>query len=89
MPRDNVFIAGGSTEERVGFSTAVQTFCDAANGQEVAAGDYLSMATEVFLSGGKDPSTYGLIGFVYCKLPCFHEIVRQDQFVSVHTFLNR
>lgn len=67
MPRDNVFIAGGS-EERVGFSNAVDKFCEAANGQQVASGDYLSMASEVFISGGKDPSVYGILGFVYCKL---------------------
>ena len=67
MPRDDVSIAGGS-EPRTGFSTAVQSFCDKADGQTVAENGYLSMATEVFQSNGKDPSTYGIIGYVYCKI---------------------
>ncbi|KAK6066340.1 hypothetical protein SCUP234_12120 [Seiridium cupressi] len=67
MPRENVFIAGGG-EERVGFGSAVQTFCDAADGQTVASNGYLSMATEVFQSGGKNPETYGVIGFVYFEV---------------------
>jgi hypothetical protein len=68
MPRDDISIAGGN-EERNGFGTAVQAFCTAANGKTVASNGYLSMATEVFQSGGKEPSTYGVIGYVYCRLP--------------------
>ncbi|KAH6652373.1 hypothetical protein BKA67DRAFT_637924 [Truncatella angustata] len=64
MPCDDVLIAGGS-ETRLGFASAVQTFCNAADGQKVGPGDYLSMATEVFHNGGKDPSTYGVIGYAY------------------------
>lgn len=66
MPRDNVTIAQG-TDTRSGYSTAVQTFCSAANGQTVKPSGYLSLATEVFLNDGKDPATYGVLGFVYCK----------------------
>lgn len=66
MPRNDVAIAQG-TDRRRGFSTAVQVFCDAADGKTVPAGGYLSMATEVFLNGGKDASTNGVVGYVYCK----------------------
>ncbi|KAI1442281.1 hypothetical protein F5Y02DRAFT_263609 [Annulohypoxylon stygium] len=67
MPRDDVTIAQG-TDTRPGFSTAVKAFCTAANGQTVQANGYLSMATEVFLNGGKDPSSYGVLGFVYFEV---------------------
>ncbi|KAI1136314.1 hypothetical protein F5Y05DRAFT_390958 [Hypoxylon sp. FL0543] len=81
MPRDDVMIAQG-TDTRKGFSTAVQAFCNAANGQTVEPGGYLSMATEVFLSGGKDPTVYGILGFVYFevhnKLDSNHTISTQD-----------
>lgn len=66
MSAQDVSIASG-TDTRTGFSTAVQSFCSAANGQTVKAGGYLSMATEVFLSGGSDPTGYGVVGFVYCE----------------------
>lgn len=65
MPRDDVTIAQG-TDSRTGFHTAVQKFCAASNGKVVPAGGYLSMVTEVFLNGGKDPKNYGVLGFVYC-----------------------
>ncbi|KAI0836788.1 hypothetical protein F5Y06DRAFT_272319 [Hypoxylon sp. FL0890] len=81
MPRDDVKIAQG-TDTRKGFSTAVRAFCSAANGQTVKPSGYLSMATEVFLSGGKDPTTYGILGFVYFevhnKLNSDHTISTQD-----------
>ena len=67
MPRDDVTIAGGG-DRRTGFSTAVQRFCDAAGGKTVPSGGYLSMASEVFHNNGKNPSTYGTVGFVSCKL---------------------
>ncbi|KAI1100055.1 hypothetical protein F4804DRAFT_58564 [Jackrogersella minutella] len=67
IPGDDVMIAQG-TDQRPGFSTAVKTFCSAANGQTVKPDGYLSMATEVFLSGGKDPTTYGILGFVYFEV---------------------
>ncbi|KAI1381953.1 hypothetical protein F4677DRAFT_439758 [Hypoxylon crocopeplum] len=67
MPRDDVTIAQG-TDKRSGFSTAVQAFCSAAKGQVVKPSGYLSMATEVFLNGGKDPTTYGVLGFVYFEV---------------------
>lgn len=67
MPREDVTIAQG-TDQRTGFSTAVGRFCKAVDGKTVKAGDYLSMATEVFLNGGKDPKVYGVVGFVSCKI---------------------
>ncbi|KAI1385299.1 uncharacterized protein F4822DRAFT_432147 [Hypoxylon trugodes] len=67
MPREDVTIAQGSDSRR-GFSTAVETFCNAANGQIVKPSGYLSLATEVFLNGGKDPATYGILGFVYFEV---------------------
>ncbi len=58
---------GSGTDRRTGFTTAVNKFCDMAHGNTVKSQDYLSMATEVFLNGGMDPSKYGLLGYVYCK----------------------
>ena len=91
MPRNDVTIAQG-TDHRTGFSTAVQVFCDAANGKTVPAGGYLSMATEVFLNGGKDASTNGVVGFVYCKffsLPSLYNCVLTYYFlVEVHNKQN-
>ena len=77
MPRNDVTIAQG-TDTRRGYSTAVQAFCSAANGQVVKPNGYLSMATEVFLSGGKDPSTYGVVGFVYCKSICASKAIMRN-----------
>ncbi|RWA05629.1 hypothetical protein EKO27_g9479 [Xylaria grammica] len=59
---------GGGTDHRTGFTTAVSKFCDMANGSTVQSQDYLSMATEVFLNSGKDPSKYGLLGYVYFEI---------------------
>ncbi|KAI0879844.1 uncharacterized protein GGS22DRAFT_176676 [Annulohypoxylon maeteangense] len=67
IPRDDVTIAQG-TDTRRGFSTTVHTFCSAADGQTVQPGGYLSMATGVYLNGGKDPATYGIMGFVYFEV---------------------
>ncbi|KAH8205164.1 hypothetical protein TruAng_000729 [Truncatella angustata] len=78
MPCDDVLIAGGS-ETRLGFASAVQTFCNAADGQKVGPGDYLSMATEVFHNGGKDPSTYGVIGYAYFEI---HNKIDQDHIIE-------
>lgn len=66
MPRDDVKIAQG-TDSRTGFSHAVNAFCGAADGKTVPSKGFLSMATEVFLSGGKAPSSYGVVGYVYCE----------------------
>lgn len=60
------------TDSRTGYSNAVNIFCDAANAKTVPAGKYLSMATEVFLNGGKVPSTNGVVGYVYCKFKSQH-----------------
>ncbi|KAJ2990295.1 hypothetical protein NUW58_g3024 [Xylaria curta] len=59
---------GGGTDQRRGFTSAVNAFCDLAGGKAVASQDYLSMATEVFLNGGKNPSNYGLLGYVYFEI---------------------
>lgn len=67
MAGDDVTIAGGG-DERKGYNTAVDEFCAQADGQVVPADGYLSLATEVFVNGGKDPTKYGLLGYVYCKL---------------------
>ncbi|KAI2783412.1 hypothetical protein F4815DRAFT_349901 [Daldinia loculata] len=79
MPRDNVTIAQG-TDTRSGYSTAVQTFCSAANGQTVKPSGYLSLATEVFLNDGKDPATYGVLGFVYFEV---HNKESSDHTISI------
>ncbi|KAI3343763.1 hypothetical protein F4824DRAFT_20322 [Ustulina deusta] len=59
---------GSGTDRRTGFTTAVNKFCDMAHGNTVKSQDYLSMATEVFLNGGMDPSKYGLLGYVYFEI---------------------
>lgn len=59
---------GGGTDKRTGFNSAVKKFCDMANGKTVKKGDYLSMATEAYLDGGQDASSYGVLGYVYCEL---------------------
>lgn len=66
MPRDDVKIGQG-TDTRPGFSTAVQKFCSAVNGQVVKPSGYVSFATEIFLNSGKAPTSYGIQGFVYCE----------------------
>ncbi|KAI1172167.1 hypothetical protein F4777DRAFT_590726 [Nemania sp. FL0916] len=59
---------GGGTDTRKGFTTAVNSFCAMANGKTVKSQDYLSMATEVFLNGGMNPMSYGLLGYVYFEI---------------------
>ncbi|KAI0976102.1 hypothetical protein F4678DRAFT_415984 [Xylaria arbuscula] len=59
---------GSGTDQRTGFTTAVNKFCDLAHGSTVKSQDYLSMATEVFLNGGMNPSKYGLLGYVYFEI---------------------
>ncbi|KAI1819336.1 hypothetical protein F4861DRAFT_527387 [Xylaria intraflava] len=59
---------GGGTDQRTGFTSAVSKFCDMVDGKTVNSQDYLSMATEVFLDGGKSASTYGLLGYVYFEI---------------------
>lgn len=68
IPREDVTIAGG-TDTRRGYLSAVQAFCNAVDGQTVEPGGFLSMSTEVFISSGKNPSSYGILGFVDCELP--------------------
>ena len=66
MAIDDVSIAAGG-DTRKGFNTAVDEFCAQADGQVVPAGEYLSLATEVYVNGGKDPAKYGVIGYVNCE----------------------
>lgn len=66
MPASEISIGNG-TDIRPGYDSAVQRFCDAADGHTVMPDEHLSMATEVYLNGGKDASIYGVQGFAYCK----------------------
>ncbi|KAI0526407.1 hypothetical protein F5B22DRAFT_156791 [Xylaria bambusicola] len=59
---------GSGTDRRTGFTTAVNKFCDMAHGSTVSSQDYLSMATEVFLNDGMDPTKYGLLGYIYFEI---------------------
>ena len=68
MAASDVSIAQG-TDSRPGFDTAVHTFCKAVDGHVVRPNEYLSMATEVYLNGGRDASRYGILGFAHCKCP--------------------
>ncbi|KAM3481168.1 hypothetical protein MY5147_000801 [Beauveria neobassiana] len=81
MPREDVAIGQG-TDKRRGFSSAVQAFCSAANGKTVKPNGYLSFSTEVFLNGGKNPSEYGIQGFVnfevHNKINSDHTIAKND-----------
>ena len=62
---------GAGTDTRRGYLSAVRDFCTTVDGLTVEAGGYLSMSTEVFLNGGKDPKVYGVLGFVDCKTSSF------------------
>lgn len=67
MPVNNVK-TNHDAIERHGFNPAVDRFCDAANGQEVGAGLFLSMATRVWLDYGGDPKSTGINGYVYFEI---------------------
>ncbi|RYP46605.1 hypothetical protein DL768_007227 [Monosporascus sp. mg162] len=67
MAIDDVLIADGG-DSRKGYNTAVDEFCEQADGRNVGPDGYLSLATEVFLNGGKDPEMYGLLGYVYFEV---------------------
>lgn len=67
MARDDVNSNNGDIPRR-GYLTAVAEFCEQADGQTVPAGGYLSLATRVFLDGGRDPSTNGIPGYVYFEV---------------------
>lgn len=54
--------------QRVGYNTAVDTFCNKAAGVEVGAGAYTSMATRVWLDYGGDPKSVGVNGWVYFEV---------------------
>ncbi|KAI2642731.1 hypothetical protein GGS21DRAFT_499343 [Xylaria nigripes] len=59
---------GGGTDKRTGYTSAVNKFCNMVDGNTVKSWDYLSMATEVYLDGGRSPSTYGILGYVYFEI---------------------
>lgn len=67
MSVEDVTIAAG-TDFRRGYLSAVTDFCASVDGQVVEPEGYLSVAREVFISGGGNPTTYGMLGFVYCKV---------------------
>lgn len=67
MVVDDVTIGNG-TDHRTGFTTAVNKFCAQVDGATVKSQGYLSMATELFLNGAKEPTTYGLLGYVYFEI---------------------
>lgn len=67
MARGDVSTNNGEIPRR-GYLSAVADFCQKANGKTVAAGGYLSLATRVFLDGGKDPSSNGIPGYVYFEI---------------------
>ncbi|OAG08850.1 uncharacterized protein CC84DRAFT_1204102 [Paraphaeosphaeria sporulosa] len=56
------------TVQRVGYNTAVDSFCNKAGGVSVGAGAYTSMATRVWLDYGSNPETTGLNGWVYFEI---------------------
>ncbi|KAF1968969.1 hypothetical protein BU23DRAFT_513738 [Bimuria novae-zelandiae CBS 107.79] len=54
--------------QRIGYNTAVDSFCDKANGVSVGASAYTSMATRIWLDYGSNPETTGLNGWVYFEI---------------------
>lgn len=54
--------------QRIGYNTAVDSFCNKAGGVKVDAGAYTSMATRVWLDYGSDPGQTGLNGWVYFEV---------------------
>jgi hypothetical protein len=56
------------TVQRIGYNTAVDSFCNKAAGVTVGAGAYTSMATRVWLDYGGNPETTGLNGWVYFEV---------------------
>jgi hypothetical protein len=67
MARDDVKTNHGEIARR-GYLSAVAAFCKQANGKTVGAGDFLSMATRVFLDGGGDPTSSGTNGYVFFEV---------------------
>jgi hypothetical protein len=67
MAITNVKTNNGAITRR-GFDSAVDSFCDKANGQTLGKGLYLSLATRVFLDDGGDPASHGINGFVYFEV---------------------
>ncbi|KXJ95189.1 hypothetical protein Micbo1qcDRAFT_230485 [Microdochium bolleyi] len=79
MPRGDVTIGRG-TDVRPGFDSAVDKFCGAVNGRTVPPGGYLSMVTEVFLNGGKNPAEYGVLGFLHLEV---HNKISSNHVINI------
>lgn len=54
--------------QRIGYNSAVDSFCNKAAGVSVGAGAFSSMATRVWLDYGNNPETTGLNGWVYFEI---------------------
>jgi hypothetical protein len=67
MARDDVKTNNGEISRR-GYLNAVASFCKEADGKTVGGGDFLSMATRVFLDGGGDPTSSGTNGYVFFEV---------------------
>ncbi|KAF2872947.1 hypothetical protein BDV95DRAFT_593340 [Massariosphaeria phaeospora] len=67
MAGDNVNSNAGKIA-RVGYNSAVDSFCAKAGGQTVAANKFLSMVARVWLDYGENPTSTGLNGFVYFEI---------------------
>jgi hypothetical protein len=67
MPIDNVSTNKGTLQHR-GYTSAVDSFCDRAQGQEVGGQLYLSMATRVWMDHGGDPKVKGINGYLYFEI---------------------
>jgi hypothetical protein len=53
---------------RVGYTNAVNNFCNKAGGQTVPGNQYLTMATRIWADYGGDPTTTGLNEYVYFEI---------------------
>ncbi|KAI0015907.1 hypothetical protein F4780DRAFT_773192 [Xylariomycetidae sp. FL0641] len=85
----NDTIIGNGTDSRTGFQTAVDKFCTLVDRATVEGQGYLSMATEVYISGGQDPSTYGLLGFVYFEIHNKQSSTHTPDAASCKTYLGK
>lgn len=56
------------TVQRIGYHTAVDSFCDKVGDTTVGAGAYTSMATRVWLDYGGNPENTGMNGWVYFEI---------------------
>ena len=54
--------------QRRGYNSAVDLFCDKAQGQTLGGKLYLSLATRVWMNFGKNPKSHGNNGYVYFEI---------------------